>query len=146
MKVAVERVEDASAMLRAYQASLRSARTARAPRDARLPRELLRRAVRFVNDNLESKLRWEELAAVVGLDPFSFARAFRLATGMTPRQYVIRCRIRKAMHLLPQDSQTLADIALAVGCSCQSHLTTLFRKYIGTTPGAFRRAAKNAAS
>ena len=37
---------------------------------------------------------------------------------------------------------TLADIALEVGCSCQSHLTTLFRKYLGTTPGAVRAAAR----
>jgi transcriptional regulator GlxA family with amidase domain len=108
-------------------------------RDPRkLGRDLLRRAIRFVNDNLDSKLKWDEIAGAVGLDPFTFGRGFKLATGVTPHQYIIRCRLRRAMRLLTRDDLALADVALEVGCSCQSHLTTLFRKYLGTTPGAFR--------
>src|SRR4029453_4945440 len=58
-------------------------------RDARLSRDVLRRAIRFVNDNLDSKLKWDEIASEVGLDPFTFGRGFKLSTGMTPHQYVI---------------------------------------------------------
>lgn len=111
-------------------------------RDPRLARDVLRRAIRFVNDNLDSKLKWDEIAMAVDLDPFTFGRGFKLATGMTPHQYIIRCRLRRAMKLLARDELTLADIALEVGCSCQSHLTTLFRKHLGTTPGAFRMSAR----
>jgi AraC family transcriptional regulator len=111
-------------------------------RDPRLGRDALRYAVRFVNDNLVSKLKWGDIAAVVGLDPFTFGRGFKLTTGMTPHQYIIRCRLRRAMKLLTQEELTLADIALEVGCSCQSHFTTLFRKHLGTTPGAFRESAR----
>jgi len=111
-------------------------------RDASLARDVLRRAVRFVNDNLDSKLKWDEIATTVGLDPFTFGRGFKLATGMTPHQYIISCRIRRALRLLASDELSLADIAFEVGCSCQSHLTTLFRKHVGTTPGAFRKAAR----
>jgi transcriptional regulator GlxA family with amidase domain len=111
-------------------------------RDSKLARDVLRRAIRFVNDNLDSKLRWDEIAAAVGLDPFTFGRGFKLATGMTPHQYIIRCRLRRAMRLLAREELSLADVALEVGCSCQSHLTTLFRKHLGTTPGAFRVSAR----
>ena len=112
-------------------------------RDPRLARDVLRRAIRFVNENLDTKLNWDEIAAAVGMDPFTFGRGFKLATGMTPHQYIIRCRLRRAMRLLARDGElTLADIALEVGCSCQSHLTTLFRKHLGTTPGAFRLSAR----
>jgi AraC family transcriptional regulator len=111
-------------------------------RDPRLARDVLRRAIRFVNDNLDSKLKWDEIAMAVDLDPFTFGRGFKLATGMTPHQYIIRCRLRRAMRLLAREELTLADIALEVGCSCQSHLTTLFRKHLGTTPGAFRMSAR----
>jgi transcriptional regulator GlxA family with amidase domain len=113
-----------------------------AERDPRLSRDVLRRAIRFVNDNLDSKLKWDEIASDVGLDPFTFGRGFKLSTGMTPHQYIIRCRLRRAMKLLAREELTLADIALEVGCSCQSHLTTLFRKHLGTTPGAFRMSAR----
>ncbi len=113
-----------------------------AERDPRLSRDVLRRAIRFVNDNLDSKLKWDEIASDVELDPFTFGRGFKLSTGMTPHQYIIRCRLRRAMKLLARDELALADIALDVGCSCQSHLTTLFRKHLGTTPGAFRVSAR----
>jgi AraC-like DNA-binding protein len=111
-------------------------------RDPRLARDVLRRAIRFVNDNLDSKLKWDEIATVVGLDPFTFGRGFKQATGMTPHQYIIRCRLRRAMRLLARDELTLADIAIEVGFSCQSHLTNQFRKHLGTTPGAFRGSAR----
>ena len=111
-------------------------------RDPRLARDVLRRAIRFVNENLDTKLKWDEIATAIGMDPFTFGRGFKLATGMTPHQYIIRCRLRRAMRLLAREELTLADIALEVGCSCQSHLTTLFRKHLGTTPGAFRLSAR----
>lgn len=106
-----------------------------------VPPEVLRDALRYITDNLDSRLRWEDIAAAVGLGAFAFGRGFKLATGVTPHQYVIRYRIRRAMELLMRPEPGIADIALEVGCSCQSHLTTLFRKHTGTTPGAFRRAA-----
>jgi transcriptional regulator GlxA family with amidase domain len=111
-------------------------------RDPKLARDVLGRAIRFVNDNLDSKLRWDDIATACGVDPFAFGRGFKLTSGMTPHQYIIRCRLRRAMKLLAREELTLADIALEVGCSCQSHLTTLFRKHLGTTPGAFRMLAK----
>src|SRR6202790_5923027 len=69
-------------------------------RDPRLTRDVLRRAIRFVNENLESKLKWDEIATAVGLDSFTFGRGFKLATGMTAHQYIIRWRLRRAMGLL----------------------------------------------
>ena len=111
-------------------------------RGPRLARDVLRRAIRFVNEKLDTKLKWDEIATAIGMDPFTFGRGFKLATGMTPHQYVIRCRLRRAMKLLAREELTLADIALEVGVSCQSHLTNLFRKHLGTTPGAIRESAR----
>lgn len=137
------RAEELAQTIRACFRQTAEASTQTAPeRTARLPRNVLRRAVRFVNEHLDTKLRWDEIAAEVGLDPFTFGRAFKQSTGMTPHQYVIRCRLRRAMTLLTRESLSVADIALEVGCSCQSHLTTLFRKHLGTTPGAVRAAAR----
>src|SRR5882672_1279778 len=111
------------------------------PPEQRLTRDTLRRAVRFVHDNIDSKLTWDDIADAIGMDRYVFGRRFKLTTGITPHQYVIRCRIRKAMKLLAHSRLSLADIALEVGCSCQSHFTTLFRTHVGTTPGEFRRRA-----
>ena len=112
------------------------------PGGPRLSRQGLRRALAFVRANLDSKLDWGRIGSRVGMSAFSFGRRFKITTGLTPHQYVIRRRIRKAMSLLASSERRICDIALDVGCSCQSHLTTMFRKYAGTTPSAFRRAAK----
>lgn len=111
-------------------------------RDGGLPPDVMRSALQYVNDNLDSKLSWAQIAAAVGLSAFTFGRSFKLASGVTPHQYVIHCRVARAMKLLERAEPSIAEIALEVGCSCQSHLTTVFRKHTGTTPGAFRRAAR----
>jgi transcriptional regulator GlxA family with amidase domain len=109
------------------------------PAEQRLSRETLRRVVRFVNANIDSKLTWDDIADEVGMDRYVFGRRFKLTTGTTPHRYVMRRRIREAMKLLADGRTSLADIALEIGCSCQSHFTTLFRNHVGTTPGEFRR-------
>jgi AraC-like DNA-binding protein len=111
-------------------------------RDPGLPRELLRSALQYVDENLDSGLSWAQLAAAVGSNAFDFGRGFKLASGVTPHQYVMRRRVSRAMTLLEREELSIAEIALEVGCSCQSHFTTMFRKRTGTTPGAFRRAAR----
>jgi transcriptional regulator GlxA family with amidase domain len=134
--------ELAAAIAACLRRSAEESRQEAPRRDRKLSRGLLRRAIRFINDNLDSKLKWDEIAADIGLDPFSFGRGFKLSTGMTPHQYIIRCRLRRAMRLLALQELTLADVALEVGCSCQSHMTTLFRRHLGTTPGAFRASTR----
>jgi len=109
---------------------------------ATLAEPLLRRTFEYIERNLDSKLRWEDLAAAVGLGPFRFARGFKRATGLTPHRYIMAMRVRRARELLAVDESSIASVALDVGCYCQSHLTTLFRVYTGTTPAAFRRAAR----
>ena len=113
--------------------------------DGRLPGQVLRQVVRFVREHLDTKLRWHDIAEEVGMEPFAFARGFKLSTGVTVHQYVIRCRLRRAMHLLLNNELGLSGIAAEVGFSCQSHMTTLFRKHLGTTPGALRMGASDGA-
>jgi transcriptional regulator GlxA family with amidase domain len=111
-------------------------------RNSRVHGEVIRRTLRYIDDNLDSKLTWQQLASRMGVDEFGIGRRFKQFTGMTPHQYVIRRRVRRAMELLEREELSIIDIALEVGCSCQSHLTTLFRKHTGTTPAAFRKAAR----
>ena len=60
---------------------------------------------------------------------------------MTPHQYIIRCRLRRAMRLLAREELTLADIALEVGLLVPEPPDDAVSKALGTTPGAFRLSA-----
>lgn len=106
---------------------------------SRLTGRSLARVLDFIDDRLADDLSLAELAAVEGLSPMHFARQFRGAVGLSPHQYVLRCRIARAQALLSLTRHRLSDIALAVGFSNQSHMTALFSRNLGVTPLRYRQ-------
>jgi AraC family transcriptional regulator len=88
----------------------------------------------------DSDIGLEALAIESGYSRAHFLRMFRVATGVTPHQYVLDVRLRRAQDLLRRNEPSLIDIAALCGFSSQSHMTTVFRKRLGITPGEFRRS------
>ncbi len=103
-----------------------------------LPLPKLRRTIAHIQAHLEHELSVATLAAVVQMSPAHFARLFKQATGQTPHQYVLRCRIERAKQLLVETDLSLSEIGAQIGCTDQSHFTALFRRYVTTTPRAYR--------
>jgi AraC family transcriptional regulator len=96
-------------------------------------------------ENLEGSPTLEQMAAVVHLSPYHFARQFKAATGLPPHQYVIARRVERAQHLLRGDGELgLAEVAFRAGFSDQSHFSSHFKRIIGVTPGQFRISARKA--
>jgi AraC family transcriptional regulator len=98
----------------------------------------LRRTIAYIQAHLEQELSLTTLAALVHLSPDHFARLFKQATGQTPHQYVLGCRIARAKQLLAETDVPLSAIGLQVGCTDQSYFTALFRKHVTMTPKAYR--------
>lgn len=92
-----------------------------------------------VRANLDAELRLEDLADLAHLSPFHFARSFKAATGLSPHQYVVQCRIERAQALLLRRDLTVAEVARRTGFATASHLARHFRRQTGLTPGAYRR-------
>jgi len=109
-----------------------------APRGGLAP-GALRRVREHIEQNLTAGLRTELLAAIAGLSPGHFNRAFRQSTGQSPHQYVLRRRVAVAGRLLKETGRALADIALDVGFADQSHFTRTYALVMGETPSACRR-------
>jgi len=105
-----------------------------------LPRNRVRRVMDYIEANLSNGVRLQELAALAGLSPFHFARQFKDATGLAPHQFVLRSRVERAKQLLERTELSLAEIGLTLGFSHQSHFTTVFRRWVGATPKAWREA------
>lgn len=103
------------------------------------PRKL-RRAVEFINENLdeEQSIALSAVAEAVQMSYFHFSRAFKQSIGVSPNVYMTERRIERAKKLLSETDLPIADIALRTGFASQSHFTTTFRKLVWTTPKAFR--------
>jgi AraC-like DNA-binding protein len=79
-----------------------------------------------------------DLAEVACLSPYHFSRSFKLAVGVGPQRYVMRRRLDRAKTLLRRSRKPLAVIAQEAGFADQSHLSSIFRREMGVTPGRFR--------
>ncbi|CAN7363946.1 helix-turn-helix transcriptional regulator [Mesorhizobium sp. LjRoot246] len=103
-----------------------------------------RRVQEFLDKNFTRKLALAEMAAVCGLSPYHFMRAFSRTFGVPPHQYVLDLRLDLAEKLLADRRMTIADIAHSCGFSSQSHFTTAMKKYRQVTPLQLRVGKLNA--
>jgi AraC-like DNA-binding protein len=103
------------------------------PTQKRLVEELLL-------DDLKGDFTIAGLASDCGLSPRHFARAFKATHGTPPHRWLIKQRVEHAKALLEGTPNSIGDIALACGFADQSHLTRVFRGWVGTTPAAWRKS------
>ena len=105
-----------------------------------LPIARLRKIEDYAREHLAESIPIGTLAALAGLSPFHFARAFKQATGITPHQFVTRERMLRAQQLIRETSRSLIEIGLEVGYCSPSHFAQVFRREVGVAPTQFRRA------
>jgi AraC family transcriptional regulator len=84
----------------------------------------------------------EDMAREVGLSAFHFLRVFSSVIGITPHQYVVRSRLRRAARLLSDDARSITDVAFEAGFGDLSNFVRTFHRAAGVSPRDFRRAAK----
>src|SRR5271163_4740621 len=107
-------------------------------RVAALPHRILTRVQDKIEANLDTELSLDSLAEESGYSRAHFLRMFRAATGLTPHQYVLDLRLRRAQDRLRQKGSSIIDVAVSCGFSSQSHMTNVFRQRLEMTPGEFR--------
>ncbi|WP_167338376.1 helix-turn-helix transcriptional regulator [Paraburkholderia oxyphila] len=110
------------------------------PPSASMSNKAVARLGDFIEVNLEKDLSLSALAAAAGLSPVYLSKAFKAAFGDTPHQYILRRRIERAKEMLQATHLPIIEIALGVGFSSQSHLSTWFKHFVGVSPGAYRRS------
>jgi len=100
----------------------------------------VRRAKEILSANLDGRVPLKEVAQACGLSVSYFSRAFRRSTGVAPHKWLLTLRVEVAKQKLRDGRLSLRDVALACGFADQSHLTQVFTRLVGVSPGAWRRA------
>jgi AraC-like DNA-binding protein len=108
------------------------------PAVAALTRWRLRRVTDYVDAHLADPIGLADLAGAAGLSRMHFAAQFRTATGLRPHEYLLRRRIERAQTLLSASRLPLCEVALDVGFKSQAHFSTVFARFVGETPHAWR--------
>lgn len=136
----------ADAMARALAVHLLRRYSSLAPRapdaPAAMPAGRLKRVVEHMRSNLAEDLPLTRLAAVGGLSPSHFARAFREAIGEPPHRYLMGLRVERARDLLERTALPIIEIGMRCGFGQANHFSTTFGRLTGMSPRAYRNARR----
>ena len=95
--------------------------------------------VERLNDDVKQAPTLDELAALAGTSRYTLVRQFGRRHGLPPMAWLLQLRLQRARERIAA-GWGLADTAMSCGFSDQSHLTRLFTRQFGYTPGCWRRA------
>ncbi len=97
----------------------------------------MRRIKTAIYDCLHEKLTLADMAEIVNLSPFHFARMFKISFGVSPAEFVMLARLEKVKEHLA-GPLSLSEISAATGFSHQSHMAYAFKKATGITPSQYQ--------
>jgi len=93
----------------------------------------------MLRENLELKWTLTKMTANANIGITALTQRVKENTGYTPANYLIFLRIEKAKAMLQQTTVYLTDIALECGFYSSQHFSSTFSKWVGKSPGTFRK-------
>lgn len=98
-------------------------------------------AMNYIDKNYSNNLQINDIARFLGLHPNYLSTIFKQETGVTPKEYLIQLRIKKARELLEQTNYPINVISNSVGYSDQLTFSRAFKTVTGKSPKIYRREA-----
>jgi AraC-like DNA-binding protein len=102
----------------------------------------IKRALGYIHAEYRRPLTLGGLAATAGISKYYLAREFRRLTGMTVVGYLNSLRCEKAKPLLSEGSDSIEEVARAVGFSGATYFARVFKECVGSLPSEYRAAAR----
>jgi len=96
--------------------------------------------LRYIEENAAEPLNLADLSAVAFMSKHHFLRTFRRIVGVTPHQFLLSTRMRRAATDLCTTTSPITDIAFDAGFGDLSTFNGRFRQVFGMSPGMFRRS------
>ena len=102
----------------------------------------VRRVLAYIESNLSGVILVTALARIACMSASGFHRGFRARFGLTPHMYITLKRVEFAQVLMSTTNDPLSQISTACGMTDQAHLTRVFRRLTGKTPGRWRTGVR----
>jgi len=99
----------------------------------------IRKAIEYIEMNYASKLTISEISNYLGLDRSYFYSIFKYYFNMSPQEFLIDFRIKKACDLMHNNALSIGDVARSVGYEDPLLFSKVFKKVKGMSPRAFRK-------
>ena len=99
----------------------------------------IKAVVRYFIDHMDEKITLQTMADIARMSTSTLSRHFRCETGLTPMEYLIRLRMRNAVKLLTQTSDSISEIAERCGYENVYYFSNAFKTVYGYSPSEHRR-------
>ena len=99
----------------------------------------LNKVVNKIEENLDKKISYEELAKIIGTSSYTLQRIFAFLTGITLTEYIRKRRLSKAVEELTLTQEKIIDIAIKYQYDSQISFSNAFKKMHGVTPNQVRK-------
>ncbi len=96
------------------------------------------RIKKYIEQHYKENISREEIAASIFITPNYLSKIFHEKAGITLREYINICRIEEAKHLMTTTDYSVTEIALMTGFENISYFSTVFKRYSGETPAAWK--------
>ena len=103
---------------------------------------IIRETIDYMKNNLDKTIRIEDFADLNKYSVSHFSKLFRLTTGMSPIEYFIHLKMQKACQLLYTEDSRVKQIAALLGYDDPYYFSRLFKKYMNTSPGTYRKSVR----
>ena len=103
----------------------------------------VRRAQKFIRIHCREGINAIEVARKTGVSRSTLERRFKEQLEKTISDQIRSERLRQAEHYLCNTNMPIKEVAFRCGFSSVPHMTTLFKKYLGKTPGCFQQQHKH---
>ncbi len=93
----------------------------------------------YINLHYAERVTLDDLSRSISINKFYLQKLFKRYFGLSPNEYLIHTRLTHAKQLLRTTAQPVSQIAMDVGINNIGHFITLFKRYEGITPSAYRQ-------
>lgn len=101
-------------------------------------------AVRYINNHFSEKIRIQDLAKHIGISRSYLVKLMRQETGMSPQEYLIETRMRRASDLLSRSNDPVRNIAAECGYEDALAFSKVFKSRFGVNPSDYRAHFRSA--
>ncbi len=99
----------------------------------------IERVIEYIKNNIDKKIRLEQLAKITNLSPNHFHKIFTESLGITVNKFITELRLKKAKKLLLTSTLNITEIAAKCGYSNISYFSIVFKKHFNISPLDFRK-------
>ncbi len=95
-----------------------------------------------IGTHLAENIMQETLAGIAELSPDSFYRQFKKVIGVSPKDYIISERLRRARVMFVLTDLSVGEVSAAVGYDNQFYFSGLFSKRYGVSPTGYKKSVE----